>query len=51
MKTGVMMQKIQLCITGINYILIYIKLEKVVLNCNNISQYYHLNVDKKNHPW
>ncbi len=26
-KTGVMMLKIQLCITGINYILIYIKME------------------------
>ncbi len=27
MKTGVMMLKIQLCITGINYILKYIKIE------------------------
>ncbi len=27
-------------ITGINYILKYIKIEKHSLNCNNISQYY-----------
>ncbi len=27
-------------ITGINYILKYIQIEKVHLNCNNISQYY-----------
>ncbi len=39
LKTGVMMLKIQLCITEINYILKYIKTEKS-LNCNNISQYY-----------
>jgi len=28
LKTGVMMQKIQLCITGINYNLKYITIEK-----------------------
>ncbi len=27
-------------ITGINYILKYIQIETVILNCNNISQYY-----------
>ncbi len=40
----VMMLKIQRCITGINYIL-YILMKKnkkktLILNCNNISQYY-----------
>ncbi len=29
LKTGVMMLKIQLCITGINYILQYIQMEMV----------------------
>ncbi len=38
--TGVMMLKIQLCITGINYILKYIKIEKSYFNYSNISQYY-----------
>ncbi len=28
-KTGVMMLKIQLCITGINYILKYIQIENI----------------------
>ena len=32
------MVKIQLCITGINYILKYIKIQTVILNCNNILQ-------------
>ncbi len=35
MKTGVMMLKIQLCITGTNYIL-----EIDYLNFNNISHFY-----------
>ncbi len=35
-----MMLKIQCCITGINYILKYIKIDTVILNSNNISQYY-----------
>ncbi len=35
-KTGVMMLKIQLCITGINYILKY---KTGILNCNINSQY------------
>ncbi len=39
LKTGVMMLKIQIYITGINYILKYIQIE-VILNCNNITQYY-----------
>ncbi len=29
LKTGVMMLKIQLCITGINYIFKYLKMEKL----------------------
>ncbi len=40
LKTGVMMQKIQLCFTGINCILKYIKQETNIRNYNNISQYY-----------
>ncbi len=36
LKTGVMMLKIQLCITGVNYILKCNEIE----NCKNISQYY-----------
>ncbi len=41
LKTGVMMLKIQLCITGINYILKNIfKYKTVLLDCNIISQYY-----------
>ncbi len=39
LKTGVMMLSSQLCITGINYTLKYIKVEIVLLNCNIISQY------------
>ncbi len=39
LKTAVMMLKIQRCITGINYILQYIKTE----NCNFKLQ-YHLTV-------
>ncbi len=35
-----MMLKIQLYITEINYILKYITIKKVILNRNNISQYY-----------
>ncbi len=37
LKTGVLMLKIQLCITGINYILKYIKIVNI-LNSNNILQ-------------
>ncbi len=43
LKTGVMMLKIQLCITGIYYILKYIQLFISILsyfNSNNILQYY-----------
>ncbi len=36
LKTGVMMLKIQLCITALNYILLYICIEAAVLNCNII---------------
>ncbi len=42
LKTGVMMLKIQLCFTGINCILKYIKQETNIRNRNNISQYYCL---------
>uniref|UniRef100_A0A9J7ZZD1 Tc1-like transposase DDE domain-containing protein n=1 Tax=Cyprinus carpio carpio TaxID=630221 RepID=A0A9J7ZZD1_CYPCA len=35
-----MMRKIQLCITGINYILKYIKIENHYLNYNTSPQYY-----------
>jgi len=38
LKTGVMMLKIQLCITGINHILKYGKIDKC--NSNNILKYY-----------
>ncbi len=38
LKTGVMMLKIQRCVTEINYNLKYIKIENIILNCNNISQ-------------
>ncbi len=52
LKTGVMMLKMQLCITGKKLILKYTHTKKtVVLNCNTISQYYcvycifeHINV-------
>ncbi len=42
LKTGVMMLKIQLCITEIHYILKYITTETIILNCNtgNTAQYY-----------
>ncbi len=40
LKTGVMMLKIPALITGINNILQYINIKTVILNCNNISQYY-----------
>ncbi len=40
LKTGVMMLKIQLCITVINYILKYIQIQTFILNSNNISKYY-----------
>ncbi len=33
--------EIQLCITGINYILKYIQIENSFLFCNNISQYFY----------
>ncbi len=42
-------------ITGINYILKYIQIEMccVLLNCNNISQYYRFSCifDKIKQPW
>ncbi len=34
------MQKIQLCITEINYNLKYVQIEIVILNYKNISQYH-----------
>ncbi len=37
LKTGVMMLKIQLRITEINYILTCIQIETSYLNCNNIT--------------
>uniref|UniRef100_A0A671RMH2 Uncharacterized protein n=1 Tax=Sinocyclocheilus anshuiensis TaxID=1608454 RepID=A0A671RMH2_9TELE len=40
--TGVMMLEIQLCITEINYILKDIKIETIILYCNNILQDYSL---------
>ncbi len=40
-ESGVMMLKIQLCFTGINYILKYFKIENG-LNFSNISQNYSL---------
>ncbi len=39
LKTGVMMLKIQLYITKINYILTYILIENKILNCDIISKY------------
>ncbi len=42
LKTGVMMLKIQLRITEINYILKYIQIENSYLNCNNISEFYFI---------
>ncbi len=42
LKTGVMMLKIQLHITGINYILTDIHKETVILNYNNISLFFLL---------
>ncbi len=39
LKTAVMMLKIQLHITEINYTLTDIHIENVILKCNNISQY------------
>jgi len=36
LKTGVIMLKIQLAITGINDILKYYQIETVILNCNYI---------------
>ncbi len=38
LKTGVMKLKIQRCITEINYILNYIKIENNTRKCNKISQ-------------
>ncbi len=40
MKTGVMMLKIQLCITGINYILKCSAIKTVILNYNNMSHFW-----------
>ncbi len=43
LKTGVIMLKIQLCITEINYILQYIHIEFFLFfNCINILQYHNL---------
>ncbi len=42
LKTGVMMLKIQLCITGIIYILKYIKLEFNILIFHNITVVHFL---------
>ncbi len=42
LKTGVMMLKIQLCITEINYILKYITIETAILNCNHIYIYIYI---------
>ncbi len=39
LTTGVMILKMQLCFTGINYMVKYIKIENFVLTCNNISKY------------
>ncbi len=39
LKTAVMMLKIQLCITEINYVLKCIQIE-VILSCNNSTPYY-----------
>ncbi len=36
LKTGVMLMKIQLCFTGINCILKYIKQVTNIIHCNNI---------------
>ncbi len=36
LKTGVMMLKVQLCITGINYILKYITIENSYYSFNNV---------------
>ncbi len=44
LKTEVMMLKIQLCFTGINYILKY---SFFILNCNNISNKYSIDEHKK----
>ncbi len=41
LKTGVMMLKIQLCITGINYISTFIKIDIYFINR---QQYYSVNV-------
>ncbi len=40
LKTAVMMLKIQRCVTGINYILKYIRIESSYFKYKNISQYY-----------
>ncbi len=40
LKTGVMMLKIQLCITEINYVLLYIQTENIFFFFYNISQYH-----------
>ncbi len=40
LKTGVMMLKIQLWITGINYFFKYIKVEIIYFNYDNILEYY-----------
>ncbi len=54
LKTGVMMLKIQLRITGINYILqnIFTHKTKVIVKCINITHYYWLSCfDKINAGW
>ncbi len=40
LKTGVMMLKIQLCITGINYFLKYIQIENIYFKCNDMFLLY-----------
>ncbi len=40
LQTGVMMLKIHLWITEINYIIKYIEMEIIFLKCNSISRYY-----------
>jgi len=42
LKTGVMMLKIQRCITEINYILRDVHTEHSCLNFNNISHFYSI---------
>ncbi len=45
--TEVIMLKIQLCFTGVNYRKKYINIENIILNCNNISNGYSIDEHKK----